>query len=65
MSAPTHINAQMAREQNCANQSRDVMLKWFAGGALVFGGGTYLAHMYCQPPSRHTTLHRYVFVRAS
>jgi len=25
------------------------MLKWFVGGAIVFGGGTYLAHLYCQP----------------
>ena len=49
-----YISSQLGREQNCANRSRDVMLKWFVGGALVFGGGTYLAHLYCQCCDYHT-----------
>lgn len=47
--AENYLSSQLDREKHCANRSRDTMFKWFAGGAVVFGGGTYLAHLYCQP----------------
>ena len=45
------LQTQSDREQQCASHSRNVMFKWFAGGAAVFGGGTLLAHIYCQTSS--------------
>ena len=55
--AEDYLNSQHEREQHCANASRDTMLKWALGGAVVFGGGTYLAHLYCQLPVTHHRPH--------
>ena len=52
----SYLSAQQQREQLCSDRSRNTMFAWFAGGAAVFGGSTYLAHLYCQPTTNTITL---------